>query len=336
MVSLKDISEVCKVSVATVSKALNNQSDISEKTKARIQKTAKEMGYYPNSAAKALKTNRTWNLGVLFSDEAQSGLTHDYFANVLNSFKRTAEQKGYDITFINCCKTRENKMTYLEHAKYRGFDGVVIACIDFDDPEVVELVNSKIPVVTIDHVFNNTTAIVSDNIKGMRDLVNSIMEKGHTKIAYIHGSDSAVTKNRLTSFYKTTQEAGLQISDDYVREAAYRNVEEACEKTRELLALEEPPTCILYPDDVAGFGGIKAIKEAGYRIPQDISIAGYDGIRFGQYLTPPLTTLEQDTEQIGMEAANELIQLIENPKITGIHRVVVEGKVRPGGTVKQL
>ena len=121
------------MSVATVSKALNNQSDISEKTKARIQKVAKEMGYYPNSAAKALKTNRTWNLGVLFADEAQSGLTHDYFANVLDSFKRTAEQRGYDITFINCCKTRENKMTYLEHTKYRGFDGVVIACIDFSD-----------------------------------------------------------------------------------------------------------------------------------------------------------------------------------------------------------
>ena len=100
--------------------------------------------------------------------------------------------------------------------------------------------------------------------------------------------------------------------------------------------MKDRPTCILYPDDVAGFGGIKAIKEAGYTIPRDISIAGYDGIRFGQYLTPPLTTLEQDTEKIGKEAANELIQLIENPKTTGIRRVVVEGKVRPGGTVKLL
>ena len=217
-----------------------------------------------------------------------------------------------------------------------GFDGVVIACIDFSDPEVVELVNSKIPVVTIDHMFNNATAIVSDNIQGMKDLVNCVLQRGHTKIAYIHGSDSAVTKNRLTSFYKTTQEAGIDIPDEYIREAAYRSVEEAYERTRELLALKDRPTCILYPDDVAGFGDIKAIKEAGYTIPRDISIAGYDGIRFGQYLTPPLTTLEQDTEKIGKEAANELIQLIENPKTTGIHRVVVEGKVRPGGTVKLL
>ena len=92
MVSLKDISNACGVSVATVSKALNDHSDISEETKETIRRVAKEMGYFPNSAAKALKTNRTSNIGVLFVDDARSGLTHDYFSNVLDSFKRTAEQ----------------------------------------------------------------------------------------------------------------------------------------------------------------------------------------------------------------------------------------------------
>jgi DNA-binding LacI/PurR family transcriptional regulator len=273
---------------------------------------------------------------VLFADESQSGLTHDYFSNVLDSFKLAAEEKGYDITFINCSKTGTSRMSYLEHTQYRGLDGVVIACIDFSDPQVVELINSKIPVVTIDHVFDNATAIVSDNSTGMHDLVQFVLDKGHSRIAYIHGADSTVTKNRLTAFYRTTEEAGISIPDDYVREAAYRDVEEAYERTRELLELPEPPTCILYPDDVSGFGGIKAIKEAGYVIPGDISIAGYDGVTFGQYLTPPLTTLQQDAETIGRDAAEELIQMIENPKTTGIRRVVVGGQVTPGGTVKNL
>ena len=123
MASLKDIAARCGVSVATVSKALNNHRDIGEKTKENIRQVAKEMGYFPNSAAQALKTNRTYNIGVLFVDEAMSGLTHDYFSHVLDSFKKTAEQQGYDITFINCCKTRKNKMSYLDHARYRGFDG---------------------------------------------------------------------------------------------------------------------------------------------------------------------------------------------------------------------
>lgn len=336
MVSLKDIAEVCKVSVATVSKALNNQSDVSEKTRRRIQQTAKDMGYYPNSAAKALKTNRTWSLGVLFVDEAQSGLTHDYFSHVLDSFKRTAEKKGYDITFINCCKTRENRMSYLEHARYRSFDGVVIACIDFQDPEVLELIDSEIPVVTIDHTFNNRTAIVSDNTGGMRELTTYILKKGHRRIAYIHGTASAVTRNRLTSFYKTMEDADVDVPDAYIREAAYRSVEEAYERTKELLILDQPPTCILYPDDLASIGGLNAIKEAGYRIPEDISIAGYDGIQLSQYLAPKLTTWKQDTEKIGCKAAKELISLIESPKTTGIRQVIVGGCVQEGGTVRQL
>ena len=132
MVSMKDISAVCGVSIATVSKALNDHRDIGKETKEHIRQVAKELGYSPNSAAKTLKTNRTYSLGVLFVDDEQSGLTHDYFAHVLDSFKRTAEERGYDITFINSCKTRPQRMSYLEHSRYRRFDGVVIACVDFD------------------------------------------------------------------------------------------------------------------------------------------------------------------------------------------------------------
>ena len=113
MVSMKDISAVCGVSIATVSKALNDHKDIGEETKEHIKQVAKEMGYSPNSAARTLKRGRTKNLGVLFVDDEQSGLTHDYFAHVLDSFKRTAEERGYDITFINCCKTRAGRMSYL-------------------------------------------------------------------------------------------------------------------------------------------------------------------------------------------------------------------------------
>lgn len=182
MASLKDISKICGVSVATVSKALNDHKDIGEETKANIRRVAKEMGYSPNLSARALKTNRTYGIGVLFVDEAQSGLTHDYFSSVLDSFKRTAEKSGYDITFINSCKNRPDRMSYLEHSRYRGFDGVVLACIDFADPEVIELVQSSIPVVTIDYLFNNRIAIMSDNVTGMKELLEYIYSRGHRKL----------------------------------------------------------------------------------------------------------------------------------------------------------
>lgn len=130
MSSLKDLARECGVSVATVSKALNGQSDISAATRDRVREAARRMGYVPNMAARAMKTNRTYNLGVLFVDERQSGLAHEYFSAVLDSFKVQVEKLGYDITFVNR-NLGGRTMTYLEHCHYRGVDGAVIACVDY-------------------------------------------------------------------------------------------------------------------------------------------------------------------------------------------------------------
>lgn len=336
MVSMKDISVACGVSVATVSKALNDHGDIGTETKNRIRQTAKEMGYFPNSAAKALKTNRTHNLGVLFEEDDHSGLTHDYFAGVLDSLKSAAEEKGYDITFINSCHTRADRMSYLEHCRYRGFDGVVIVCVDYYDPEVQELVMSDIPTVTIDHLFNNTCAVMSDNTKGISELLHYVYDMGHRRIAYIHGSDSSVTKRRLLSFHRTAAELGLEIPDEYIRTAAYRDTAAAYRETVKLLDLKQPPTCIFYPDDFASYGGINAIGERGMRIPDDISVVGFDGIRIARHIEPKLTTLKQDTQQLGRRAAEKVISLIEHPKTTLIEQIIVRGKVYEGGSVARL
>lgn len=336
MASLKDISKACGVSVATVSKALNDHKDIGKETTEYVKRVAKEMGYSPNLSARALRTRRTYGLGVLFADEAMSGLTHDYFSSVLDSFKRTAEKNGYDITFINSCRNRAGRMSYLEHSRYRGFDGVALACIDFYDPEVVELVQSDIPVVTIDHLFNNRIAVMSDNVTGMRELLEYVYSRGHRRIAYIHGAPSAVTSGRLSSFYRTAEALGLRLPDAYIQEAAYRNTNRTYEITNELLDLPKPPTCILYPDDFAAFGGINAIRERGLRIPEDISVAGYDGIRAARHLQPELTTVQQDTEQIGCLVARELISLIERPKTTIVEQIIVPGRVIEGKSVAKL
>lgn len=336
MVSLKDISVACGVSIATVSKALNDHNDIGQETKIHIRQVAEKMGYFPNSAALALKTNRTNNLGVLFVDEARSGLTHDFYAHVLDSFKRAAENKGFDITFINSNKKRENWMSYMAHARYRGFDGIVIACVNFEDPDVNELIKGNIPVVTIDHVFNNRIAIVSDNIKGMRDIMEYVYKMGHRKIAYIHGMMSSVTNARLSSFYKTAEELGIHIPEEYVKEAAYRDTDATYLRTKELLELKDRPTCILFPDDFASIGGINAIREKGMRIPEDISVVGYDGIPIASKLVPRLTTIEQDTESLGRLAACKLIDLVTRPKTTLIEQTIVEGKLFIGDSVAKI
>lgn len=333
---MKDIAVVCGVSVATVSKALNDQNDIGKETKKRIRQAAEEMGYFPNTAAKMLKTNRSYNIGVLFNHEDYSGLTHDYYAFVLDSLKRTVEKRGYDITFVNTSKCYAGAVSYLEHCRSRGFDGVAIVCTDFYSPEILQLVGGGIPVVTLDHLFNNVCAVMSNNVQGMHDLLTYIYKKGHRRVAYIHGLDSAVTQNRLSSFYRTAAQLGMTIPDEYIRVSPYRDTKSACEETKELLDLQEPPTCIIYPDDFSAFGGLNAIQERGLRVPDDISVAGYDGIRIARHIEPTLTTLRQDTEELGRLVGEKLISLIEHPKTTPVETVVVEGHVFEGNSVKKL
>lgn len=332
MVSMKEVAQHCGVSVATVSKALNDQSDIGERTKKKVKKAAEELGYFPNAAARSLKTNRSYNIGVLFVDEANSGLTHEYFAAVLEAFKVEAEKQGYDITFINGHVGRK-RVSYYEHCKYRNVDGVMIACVNFDNPEVVELMNGSIPVVTIDHIHENCSSILSDNVKGIQCLMEYIYEKGHRKIAYIHGQPNTVTRARLTSFFHFAEEHDLHIPDSYILKADYLDTNQAMMRTKELLDSEDVPTCILYPDDTALIGGMNEIRSRNLRIPEDISIAGYDGNRMSQLLNPKLTTIYQDAAAVGMQAAQKLISSIEKPKTTFTEQIFVEGKLLKGESV---
>jgi LacI family transcriptional regulator len=335
MITIKDISIKCGVSSATVSKALNGYSDISDETIEHIRGVAKDMGYFPNATARALKTNRSYNLGVLFIDETQSGLAHEYFSSVLNSFKVQAEMLGYDITFISQ-NIGKFSMSYFEHCRYRKCDGAVIASVNFNDAAVVELVQSDIPTVTIDHVFNNRTAIISDNVQGVADLVHYLTNLGHTKIAFIHGEDTTVTQNRLASFYKTCADKGINVPDEYIKSAIYHDPKSSGQATRELLSLAERPTCIMYPDDFSFIGGMNEIEKAGLVIPRDISVVGYDGIYLSRVLRPKLTTLRQDTETLGREAANKLVEAIEKPKVFIPQQVMVAGHILEGTSVKNL
>ncbi len=337
MANIKDIANKCGLSISTVSKALNSYSDISSATRQRVLETAQEFGYFPSSIARALKTNRTHNIGVLFVDDAQSGLKHDYFAAVLDSFKVEAEKHDYDITFINHNININNRpMTFLEHCRYRNFDGVCIACINFQQQEVIELVDSTLPVVTIDHMFNNHTSINSANVQGIQELVQYIYSMGHRRIAYVHGEKSAVTEQRVTSFCKTLLDYGIDVPPEYLMTSAYHDPKATKQSVKKLLSLPTPPTCIIMPDDYAAIGGIEAIEAVGLRIPEDISIAGYDGISLSQVIKPRLTTLEQDTEKLGSEAARRLIELIESPLTTLTENVTVTGSLIEGKSVARI
>ena len=339
MVSMKDIAKKCGVSVATVSKALNGQKDIGEETRKKICAAAEEMGYMASSVARALKTNRSFNLGMLLVDERRSGLGHEYFSTIIEGFKAEAESHGYDVTFINS-HVGNQPTSYVKHCRYRALDGVLVACVNFEDPRIQELAAGNIPLVTIDYCFDGHTAILSDNKSGVDALVRYAYEKGHRKIAFLHGENTAVTRNRLAGFHQACQELGLTIPEEYIIPCVYHDPD-LCEKaTWKLLHLANPPTCILFSDDFSFIGGHNAIISSGYSLPwgyitgKKISAIGYDGINLARMMR--LTTYTQNAYIIGKTAAERLIHRIEHPEDAAPEQIVISGELMEGSTVQDI
>lgn len=327
MISIKEIAIKCGVSVSTVSKALNDRKDVSKETKNKIIKIAEEYGYTANILASSLRTKKTHNIGIILNNIDQS-FSHAFFSNVLESIQKEAGKYGYDITFINS-EIGGKRISYLKHCEYRNFDGVVIIYTDFESNEILELVNSKIPVVSIDHVFDNCSSVSSDNTAGMFELVEYAISMGHKKIAYIHGENTKVAKERLGGFYSAMHSHGLEVRKDYLKKSALRNTVLTEKRTKELLQLNDPPTCIFFPDDYASISAIRTIQKENI----DISYIGYDGINIAKDIN--LTTYEQDRTKLGKLAVLRLIRCIENPE-EPIENTLVSGKIRIGDTVKKI
>lgn len=335
LTTIKDISKKCGVSPATVSKALNGYSEISSETVDLVRRTAKEMHYMPNAAARQLKTNYSHNIGVLFVDDMMSGLTHEYFSLILNSVKEEAEAHGYDITFISQ-NLGGQSISFLEHCRYRRCDGVVIACVDFENDAVKELVRSDVPVVTIDYSFEDTSAVLSDNVEGAYSLASHLIGAGHRRIAFIHGEETLVTSKRLEGFRKALEEHGIPFRDEYVVTGRYHDPETTGEMTAQILDLPEPPTAIMFPDDFAYLGGMEEIRRRGLLVPDDVSVTGYDGIGLSEVVQPKLTTWHQDADQIGRRSVKKLVEAIEHKSTYEAEQISISGELFNGYSVRNL
>lgn len=335
MVTLKDIANRCGLSVATVSKAINNMPDISLSTAQRIQQVAREMGYMPNAAARSMKTGRSMTIGMLICLGRETIWTHTYSAQVANGVHHTMEDNGYDLTPVSH-KGASSMGGYLNYCRYRNYDGLIVMSGGDPNPSLQELAGSDFPMVSIDCQLQGQSSVLSDNVEGMRRLVRYAYDRGHRKIAFIHGNDSSVTSDRMTGFFSICKELALEVPDCCIRQGDYLSREDSARATEELLALPNRPTCIFYPDDFACLGGIDVIKRRGLSIPGDISVVGYDGTRIAEAMQPPLTTYRQDCDAIGSCAAEMLLRIIVKPRSSISRHVIIPGRLMEGASVRDL
>ena len=329
-VRLKDVAQACGVSVATVSRALNGQADEAKPLTEMICRKAGEMGYVQNAAAFALKTNRSSNIGILYEDQ----MHHEFFSALLNDLRRQATARGYDLTLIG--ETDRETGNYYEHTRRRNLDGVIVIQADFDSAGVIRLASSSMPSVVIDHMYDGCDCVGSDNRAGMVRLVRYAWERGHRRLAYITGERGAVSGERIGGFYKGCAELGICVPENCVREGHFHDPEDCLRQIHALMREKEPPTCIICPDDYSCLGAMLKLKEEGIRVPEDVSLIGYDGIRMGQMISPRLTTYRQDTEELGRKAVDLLVEAIEDPDSHVPRHIIVEGGLIGGDTTAEL
>ena len=335
MVTLKDIARECKVSFSTVSKALKGSPEISFETTEFIQKKAREMGYHPNIAARSLRTNRTYDIGVIFEDKTGAGFQHQYFATIISGIQKVAFSRGYEMTFVSGDSTKN--YDYYAHALARNYDGVCLLSCDYTSTGIKSLVNSEIPTVSLDYFYDiEHSAVMSDYSAGINELLEYVISMGHKKIAMIHGEKTWVTEQRVEAFKKVCADHAITVPDEYFAEGLYHDPVTSSAATEVFLSLPEPPTCIFYPDDYAALGGIRELSGRGLKPGQDISIVGYDGIKLTSMMIPPLTTYEQNGEEIGRTMAEALLAKIENPAEFTPKKEMVTGRLIKGGTVVKL
>lgn len=330
LVTIYDIAQTTGYSPATVSKALNNYTDIGMKTKEKIIKTAKEMGYTPNYNAQALITKKSWMIGVLYSEDQGKGLEHPLFGGVVDGFKRRVEEDGYEIIFITR-KLGGKPMSYLEHCKYRGVDAVFMTVVDQDDQDVIDLINSDIHCVSSDFVHPDLTSVISDNKQGARDAMKFLISQGHRRIAHISGPLKHIASIERFAVYKQIlEEEGIEYDPNLVASGITYDNKSGYGCMQEILGkCGEAPTAVFAACDTMAFGAILASREAGYSVPDEISFLGFDDYETSAYFDPPLTTVKQYKRQLGITAAEVLLAKLKGESIVEKDvRVPMDLKVR--------
>ena len=315
-VTIRQLARASGVSIGTVSRALNGYADVSEETRERVMRLARELDYTPAAAARSLKTQRSHVIGVfLETGEGHPDLQHPFFHEVLVGLKNSIGAGGYDLLLFASEHPGNGygSHSYLKRARHHDVEGAVLMGTDPEDPEVRRLVRSEIPTVGVDVELEGpaTTFVMSDNADGAAKTVRYLHSLGHRRIATITGlMETKPGADRLRGYRQAMQATGLAYRDEYVAYGDFY-VESGRRAMADLLSLDEPPTAIFAASDMMALGAIRAAGDAGLNVPADISVVGFDDIQLADHMNPPLTTVRQDKAGLGVAAGTALMRLID-------------------------
>jgi LacI family transcriptional regulator len=311
-VTLLDIAKELNVSVVTVSKALRNKGKISLQMRRRVQKRAEELNYQPNWIARSLVTRRSYTLGLLLPD-----FTHPFFAEIAKTIAEAVRPHGYHIIITYFEEDPGLERSEANALLARRVDGLIIASAQSSEhPEMFEQLRiRKIPFILIDRPIAGVRAsfVGADNKAIGRLATTHLIEQGCKRIAHLRGPSLGLASERLAGYRTAMEKHGLPVPANYIADAGFQD-DTGYEAMRKLLRATQVPDGVFCYNDPVAIGAMKAIMEAGLRIPDDISVVGAGNVHYSDLLAVPLTTIDQETRQIGARAAELLLAQIESKR----------------------
>ena len=320
-----DIARDVGVSLMTVSKALRSHSDISEQTRTRVLKRARELDYRPNWIARSLVTRRTYMIGLVIPD-----LMHSFFAEVAKGVTRKFEPLNYQIVIANSDENPDIEQRQVELLLARNVDGLIIASSQPNGQRSLfdTLANRATPYVLIDRA----PAGLESNFVGVKDeeigamATEHLVDQGCRRIAHIRGPSIPPGTGRLRGYGRTLARHGLAAVTEYVVGGQHQDVS-GYEAMRKLLRLTPPPDAVFCYNDPVAAGAIKAVLEAGLSVPNDVAIIGAGNVHYSDLLRVPLSTIDQSSALIGETAAELLVSCIESKTPAPAKRILIAPKL---------
>jgi len=330
--TIYEIARKAGVSVATVSRVINNSKNVSPKTRNRILKLIQEEDYVPSSLAQGLSGVATKDIGILLND-----VRDQYFAEVVHSMEQEFSSRGYSSILCNTGGALDDQRNYLSLLMKKKVGAVILVGSVFRNPELetaVREVSSKIPVIIINESYSgeNVYSLLCDEELGVKEAVRYLFGLGHTRFAFVKQADTYSARRKQNGFRLGLDEAGLDKEDHPVFQIA-PGIEAARKIARKIMDLDNPCTAVISDEDLTAVGIVQGLQKLGQRIPQDYSIIGFNNSLYTECVSPSLTSIDSQMAATGLNAARLCLDVLEGRSVPARNMVLPELVVK-GSTGK--
>lgn len=308
MAGIKDVAAAAGLSVATVSRALNDHPSVSPDARSRVLAAVEALGYRPNAVARSLRTDQTRTIGLVISD-----VLNPYFTELARFVEEEARACGYSVVIGNADEQPDIQDHHVRTLLERRIDGLLVSPADGRSPLMVDAAGGRTPMVFVDRWIPGVDVPVvrADGRSAIRDLVAHLYGLGRRRLAIIAGPAATTTGHeRVEAFREALQEHGLPLPDDHIGQGDFK-ADSGRRATERFLALPEPPDTVFAADNLMALGALDALRARGLRVPQDIGLAAFDDIPWFVHTDPPITAIAQPTADLARAAVRALVDLIE-------------------------